>query len=51
MAALVLCAVVLAAIGALALSEATMGVGLIALACFFGIMARLYQAARQSTGK
>jgi hypothetical protein len=34
----------LAVIGFMALSQATMGVGMIACACFLGILARLAQA-------
>lgn len=39
----------LAVFGVMSLSEATMGVGLIGLACFFGIVARLAQARTLAT--
>lgn len=41
---LVLLAIPTALIGALLLTQATTGVGVIALACFLGILARLAQA-------
>ena len=41
---LVVAACCLALLGALFLSDATFGVGLIALACFVGIVARIIQA-------
>lgn len=43
---LVLIALVLAGFGVLMLSSATSGVGLIGLACFTGILARIVQAGR-----
>lgn len=36
-----------AALGGLLLSEATMGVGIIGLACFLGILGRIAQASAQ----
>jgi hypothetical protein len=41
---LILGAIGAAILGALLLSQATLGVGLIALACFAGIVARIVQA-------
>lgn len=43
---LIILAVVAAVVGLLALSSATLGVGILALACFLGICVRLTQAAR-----
>lgn len=41
---LVLLSLAVCAVGLLTLTQATMGVGLICLACFLGILARLAQA-------
>lgn len=40
----VLLSLLMAGLGTLGLNQATGGVGLICLGCWFGIMARLYQA-------
>lgn len=40
----ILAAILAASVGIFLLSEATMGVGILALACFFGILARIAQA-------
>ena len=42
-----LCAVVAALVGMLFLSQATAGVGLVALGCFFAIFTRIAQAHKQ----
>jgi len=42
--ALVILALLVLGAGVLSLSQATLGVGLIGIACFLGIMARLAQA-------
>lgn len=39
-----------AVLGSLLLSEATMGVGVIGLACFLGILGRIAQASGQHAG-
>ncbi len=44
---LVLLAILIALVAGLSLSQATLGVGLMALACLFAIFARLVQAAAQ----
>ena len=44
---LVLAALGLAGLGVLLLSEATAGVGVLALACVLGILARIFQASQQ----
>jgi hypothetical protein len=44
---LIIAGVVLVAVGAMSLSQATMGAGLVAVACFCGILARIVQADRQ----
>lgn len=41
---LVIAALVAVAIGVLALTQATLGIGLIAIGCFLGILARIAQA-------
>ncbi len=41
---LIMCALVAAAIGVLALTDATVGVGIIGLSCLLGILARIAQA-------
>ncbi|WP_158070188.1 hypothetical protein [Xanthomonas campestris] len=46
--ALVVIAILAVAIGVLSLSQATMGVGVIAIGCFIGILARLAQAAEHN---
>ncbi|MGB2706107.1 MAG: hypothetical protein WBC74_04565 [Candidatus Omnitrophota bacterium] len=46
--ALVIFAWIIVAIGLLTISQATLGVSLIALACFLGIMARIAQAERHN---
>ena len=47
--ALILLGLLALVLGFFQLSEATLGVGGIAVACFFGILARLAQAARHHT--
>ncbi len=42
--ALVVIAILAVAIGVLSLSQATMGVGIIAIGCFIGILARIARA-------
>ena len=44
---LVVISLLVVVIGALSLSKATMGVGMIAIGCFIAILARLAQAADQ----
>lgn len=46
--ALVVIALLTVAIGVLSLSQATMGVGVIAIGCFIGILARLAQASEHN---
>lgn len=46
---LIVVSLILAAIGLLFTSNATIGVGLIALACLSGILARIAQAAHHRT--
>ncbi|WP_155292130.1 hypothetical protein [Xanthomonas vasicola] len=46
--ALVVIAVFAVAIGVLSLSQATMGVGVIAIGCFIAILARLAQASEHN---
>lgn len=45
---LVVIAILAVAIGVLSLSQATMGVGVIAIGCFIGIFARLAQASEHN---
>jgi hypothetical protein len=45
---LLVLAVLAAVAGLLQLSQATLGVGLIAMGCFFGILARIEQARSQN---
>jgi predicted branched-subunit amino acid permease len=45
---LVIVAILAAIIGALSLSQATSGVGIICIACFLGILARLAQASEHN---
>jgi hypothetical protein len=47
MSILIVLAVLAAVAGLLQLSQATLGVGLIAMGCFFGILARIEQARAQ----
>lgn len=49
MTALIVLSIILALIGIFSLSQATVGVGLIALACLFGIYARIAQASAKTT--
>lgn len=49
MGALIAVALILAAVGLLLTSNATIGVGLIGLACFAGILARIAQASYHHT--
>lgn len=44
---LVLIAIAVVAFGVMSLSQATLGVGIIAIGCFIAILARLAQAAEQ----
>ncbi|MGS0516354.1 hypothetical protein ACQR5T_20955 [Xanthomonas oryzae pv. oryzicola] len=46
--ALVVIAILAVAIGVLSLSQATMGVGVIAIGCFIAILARLAQASEHN---
>ncbi|CAD7374577.1 hypothetical protein [Xanthomonas arboricola] len=46
--ALVVIAILAVAIGVLSLSQATMGVGVIAIGCFIGILASLAQASEHN---
>ena len=46
--ALVVIAILAVAIGVLSLSQATMGVGVIAIGCFIGILARIAQASEHN---
>lgn len=46
--ALVVIAILAVTIGVLSLSQATMGVGIIAIGCFIGILARLAQASEHN---
>lgn len=46
--ALVVIAILAVAIGVLSLSQATMGVGIIAIGCFIGILARIAQASEHN---
>ena len=43
---LILLAILLAGAGIFSISQATLGVGLLAVACFLGILARIAQAAK-----
>ncbi|MBI2846944.1 MAG: hypothetical protein HYX82_03585 [Chloroflexi bacterium] len=44
---LVLIAIIVTVIGAASLNQATLGVGLIGIACLIGILARIVQASKE----